>query len=111
MENHNTTWSKKEFKTYLMLLCANADFIESEDEKDIIKSKVNPDILKHIHKEFDADNDYQRLQKIINTSKRFGYSKDKADELLSKLKNLFFKDHNMGILEENMFRALKRLLS
>jgi len=110
MEKFKTEWTRVEFKTYLMLYCANADFIESEDEKDIIQSKVDKNILKHIHKEFDNDNDYQRLQKIIHTAERYGYTKDKAEELLSKLKILFFEDHNMGILEENMFRALKRLL-
>lgn len=111
MNDFTTQWSRVEFKTYLMLYCANADFIETEDEKEIIQSRVHKDILKHIHKEFDKDNDYQRIQKIVNTAERFGYTKDKVDELLSKLKELFFKDHDMDILEKNMFRGLKHLLT
>ncbi len=110
MVSYETDWTRNEFKAYLMLNCANADYIESEEEKELILSKVDKDTYKRIHKEFDKDNDYTRLQKIAHTAKRFGYSKDKADILLDKIKELFLTDHNLNVLEENMFRGLKRIL-
>ncbi len=110
MSEFTTDWTRVEFKTYLLLYCANADYIESEEEKELIKSRVNKDILKRIHKEFDKDNDYQQIQKITDTAERFGYTNAKADELLNKMKDLFFSDEDMGELEQNMFRGLKHLL-
>jgi len=112
MKDFNTQWSRMEFKTYLLLYCANADYIETEEEKEIIKSRVNKDILKNIHKEFDKDNDYQRMQKIVATAERFEYNHTQVDVLLDRMKHLFFPDgEEMGRLEENMFRGLKHLLS
>jgi hypothetical protein len=112
MNNFKTQWSRVEFKTYLLLYCANADFVETEEEKEIIQSRVNKDILKNIHKEFDNDNDYQRMQKIASTATRFEYDHNQVNVLIEKMKQLFFpKGEEMGTLEQNMFRGLKHLLS
>lgn len=112
MSEFSTKWSKTEFKTYLLLYFVNADFIESKEEKEVLKSKVNPDTLKNIHKEFDQDNDYQRIQKIIDTAERYNYTKENAIELLEKMKQLFFeKDSELGVLEENLLRGLSKLLT
>lgn len=110
METYETNWTRKEFKAYLMLNCANADYIETEEEKELILSKVDKDTYKRIHKEFDNDNDYIRLQKIAKTAKRFGYSKDKVDVLLDNMKQLFMQDHKFDSFEEYMYRGLKRIL-
>ncbi len=112
MKDFYTNWSRVEFKAYLLLYCANADYVETEDEKLLITSKVSTKLLKSIHKEFDKDNDYQRIQKIINAASSFGYTHKEADILLEKMKVLFFPEgHDMGTLEQNMFRGLKHLLS
>jgi uncharacterized protein (DUF2225 family) len=112
MSDFETKWSKIEFKTYLLVYCANADYVETEEEKEIIMSKVQKEVLKKIHKEFDNDNDYQRIQKIVHTANRFSYTHEKADVLLEKMKGIFFpKGYDMSSLEANMFRGLKHLLS
>lgn len=108
--SHAINWNHQEFQAYLLLYCAHADFIESEDEKEAIKSRVSVDTYKHIHKEFDKDNDYQRLQKIVQAVEELGYNKSEIHSLISKTKQLFFSDGDFGVLEENMFRALKRIL-
>ncbi len=110
METYETDWTREEFKAYLMLNCANADYIETEEEKELILSKVDKNTYKRIHKEFDNDNDYVRLQKIAQTAKRFGYTKDKADELLENMKQLFMQDHKFGVYEDYMYKGLKRIL-
>ena len=71
---------------------------------------MNKDTFKRIHKEFDKDNDYIRLQKIAHTAKRFGYTKDKVDVLLNNMKQLFMQDHKFGPYEEYMYKGLKRIL-
>jgi len=112
MKNFETKWSKVEFKAYLLLYCAHADYIETEEEKLLITSRVSNQLLKKIHREFDLDNDYQRIQKIAHTANVYGYTHKEADVLLAKMKDLFFPEgHDMGELEKNMFRGLKHLLA
>ena len=58
-------WSKKEFHTYLFIYCMNSDFKEAEEELTSITSKTNNEIYKQMHSEFEKDNDYESIQKII----------------------------------------------
>ena len=109
-ENFITNWTKPEFKAYLLLYCANADFIESTEEKEFIRRQVDEETFDKIHKEFDADNDYQSIQKIMLTAKRYNYSQDQINSLLEDIKKLFFSDGNFGTLERNLLVGLKRLL-
>jgi len=111
MEDFNTTWSNSEFHAYVLLHCAHADFIESNDEVDLIKSKVSESEYNHIHKEFDNDNDYQSIQKIMVTAKRLNYSGDQVEQLFSEMKELFLSDGEYGTLEHNLMLGLKHLLS
>ncbi len=111
MEGFGTNWSRHEFKAYLMLYCAHADFIETPEEKEIIKSKISEDTYNNIHKEFDKDNDYQSLQKILSTLKRFEYSHEQVDVLLNKMKELFLSDGEYDTVEQNLYLGLKHLLS
>ena len=110
MEEINTIWSRDELKVYILLYCAYADFIETETEQEYIKSKVGEEKYNKIHKEFDADNDYQRIQKIQSTVERFNYSKHEIDILFMNIKKLFLTDGSMDILEENIYRGLQHLL-
>ena len=112
MKDFETKWTKVEFKAYLLLYCAHADYVETEEEKLLITSRVSTKLLKTIHNEFDKDNDYQRIQKIVHSANSFGYTHKEVDVLLERVKELFFPEgHDMGTLEKNMFRGLKHLLA
>lgn len=110
MEEFTTNWSREELKAYILLYCAYADFIETEAEKEYIKAKVGEDKYQKIHKEFDQDNDYQRIQKIQATVARFDYSKNEVDRLFENIKKMFLTDGPVDILEENIYRGLQHLL-
>ncbi|MBL4668469.1 MAG: hypothetical protein HRT73_16555 [Flavobacteriales bacterium] len=111
MKDFNTNWTRNEFKAYILLYCANADFIETPEEIEMIKSKIDGDTYKSIHKDFDNDNDYQSLQKILSTLKRFEYSEAEIDVLFGKIKDLFLADGEYGTVEQNLYLGLKHLLS
>jgi len=104
-----TDWSKEEFKAYLLLYAANANFFETEAEKEIILSMVNPLIYRRIHKELDYDNDYQSIQKILYNIEKYNYSKENLDILIKDIQRVFDADRNHDILEDNMILALKKL--
>jgi len=110
MEDFTTDWTHQELKAYMLLYCANADFVVTPEEKEYIKSKVGSEEYKKIHREFEADNDYQRIQKINAAIERFQYSKEEIDEAFKSIKDLFLSDGEMDILELNIYRGLKHLL-
>lgn len=103
-------WTKNELVAYILLYMANTNFVESNTEKNIIISKVNMNTFQKIHDEFDNDNDYQSLQKIINGLKQHNYSMDDIDALFVDIKLLFLSDGEYDILEKNMFLYLKKIL-
>ncbi len=111
MEEFATDWTHQELKAYMLLYCANADFIISKEEKEFIKNKVGAEEYKRIHREFEEDNDYQRIQKINAAIERLNYSKEEIDEAFQSIKDLFLADGETDILEENIYRGLKHLLT
>ncbi len=107
MEND---WTENEFKAYLLLYAAHANFEESKAEIDFIKQRVGKKNLAHIHVEFDEDNDYQHIQKIQACVKRFAYKTEDIETLFSDMKALFVTDGRMDVLEQNLFLGLKHVL-
>ena len=63
-----------------------------------------------IHDEFDKDNDYQSIQKIMNGLKAHNYTQMDIDLLLADIKSLFFADGNFNVSERTMYKLLKKLL-
>ncbi|XOV67676.1 MAG: hypothetical protein ACFHU9_00630 [Fluviicola sp.] len=110
MSEVKTDWSKKEFKAYLMMYAANANFFESEEEKELIQGIVSDKTYKEIHRELDGDNDYQSIQKILHNIDKFNYKNEGINNLLADIKAVFNADGKVDTLEANMLRALKHLL-
>ena len=105
-----TDWTKAEFKAYLLTYAANANYFESEEEKEMIIKMVSSDIYKKVHRELAKDNDYQSIQKILFNIDKFNYSKDELQTLVEDIKTLFDADGINDTLESNMLLALKKLL-
>lgn len=109
MNTHDSNWTRPEFKAYLMSYAAQANFFESEEEKEEIIRLFSGETYKRVHKELEKDNDYQSLQKIMYNIEKFQYSKDDLDKLVADIRHLFDADGTKDILEENMLFALKKL--
>lgn len=105
-----TNWTRSEFKGYLLSYAANANYFESEEEKEMIKKMVSHDDYVKIHRELAKDNDYQSIQKIIHTLERFNYSKAELENLVGDINALMNADGEYDLLEENMLLALKKFL-
>ncbi len=103
-------WTKDELIAYILLYAANSDYQESNFERNAIIDKVDMQTFSDIHKEFDADNDYQSLQKIRKGIEVHQYSKDDLDNLFNDIKLLFYADGEFDLLEKNMMLYLKRIL-
>ena len=60
------TWSKEEFKLYLLIYAAQANLVEEEEEFDSIEAKFNKDDINRIYKDVKKLNDFHRCQIIID---------------------------------------------
>ena len=110
MKEVDTNWSKEELKVYILIYCANANFLESKAEKDFIISKIKGNSFERIHEEFDMDNDYQSIQKIRLALEKYGYSKEVAGQTFKEMEELFLSDGKYDILEQNLSRGLNHIL-
>lgn len=104
------TWSKDELIAYILLFAAHSDFKESNEERNIIISKVDMQTFQKIHSEFEQDNDYQAIQKIEKGLEQHNFTVKQIDHLLLEIKLLLNADHEYGVLERNMMRFLKKIL-
>ena len=104
-------WTKDELVAYVLLFAANSNFIEDNFERNEIITKVDMQTFQKIHDEFDADNDYQSIQKIIKGLEVHNYSKEDLDDLFVDIKMMFLSDGEYDILEQNMMLQLKKILS
>lgn len=104
-------WTKDELVAYVLLFGANSDFIENNHERNEIISKVDMATFQKIHDEFDEDNDYQSIQKIIAGLKAHNYTAEDLDDLFLDLKLMFLSDGEFDAIEQNMMLYLKKILS
>lgn len=111
MNEVKVDWDQNQFKAYLLIYAANSNFAETEEEKEVILSKVDPDTYKKMHREYEHDNDYQRLQKILAAIEKFGYSKEDLSQLREEIRQVLNSEGYHDELEENMFLYLKKIVS
>lgn len=111
MSNSNTDWSRSELRAYLLLYCANANFIKTKEETEQIRSKIDKTLFNKISKEFEGDNDYQSIQKIESAIKRLKYNKEEINALEDEIKGLFLADGNYDQMEKTLFFGLNKILN
>jgi len=106
-----SNWTKQELVAYILLYAANCNLDIDNHEKNVILSKVDMQTFQRVHDEFDKDNDYQSLQKIISALEEKHYSKVELDTLFDDIKRLFLSDGNYDVMEHNLYSYLKKILS
>ena len=109
--NKTMHWTKNELVAYTLLYAANSNFEEDNKERNLIIEKVDMNTFQKIHDEFDADNDFQSIEKIQAGLKEHNFTQDDVDKLLKDVKTMFFADGEFDVMERIMFRSLNKLLS
>jgi len=102
-------WTKKELLAYILIYVAHSDLKEDNHERNMIISHVDMQTFQNIHDEFDADNDFQSIQKILAGIEKHNYSKTDIDVLLTDIKILFFADGDFDIREQSFLMFFKRI--
>lgn len=110
MKEKSNEWSRAEFEAYLLIYCAHADFVKSEKEKALILEKVSAETYSKMNSEFEKDNDYQSIQKILNAAENFALSAEDITILLNEINAIFEADGKTSVEEHEIFIGLKRIL-
>ncbi|GGG57138.1 hypothetical protein [Bizionia arctica] len=110
MNSTGTTWTKQELQTYILLLCANADSEETEEELRLIKDKTEPSIFEKIYAEFNKDNEEQRFEKIDDTIQLHDYSNMELSKFRKEMHEIFFTDKKFGMMEQNLDKIMDNIL-
>jgi phosphopantothenoylcysteine synthetase/decarboxylase len=110
MNSKSNYWTKEELQTYILLLCANADSIETEEEINLIKSKTDADIFDKIYQEFSNDDDETRFDKIDENIQKHEYSNIELATFRREMHEIFFSDDKYHMMEKNLDRIMDNIL-
>ncbi|OSY89458.1 hypothetical protein WH52_02145 [Tenacibaculum holothuriorum] len=104
-------WSKREFEVYVLLYAAHCNFIETEEERNYILSKVDEATYNKMHTEIVAESDHINLEKIKLYLRDNKYSEAEKEKLIRDIKKVFFADGTVDVMEKKVFGVLQKILN
>ncbi len=107
----NLHWNHREFEAYVLLYAAHCNHFESKEEVDYIISRVDEKTFHKIHTEVVVDSDEENLNKIQQYLSENKISEDQKEVLLKDIKNVFFADGTVDVIEKKVFALLKKIIS
>lgn len=110
MKNHSPSWNKAELEIYIMLLCANADAVETKHELELIRSRSDKSTFDKIYKEFLQDSEEEGLDKIDDCIQHHEFDEMELADFRRDIYELFMTDGVMDRQETNIDRILDNIL-
>lgn len=110
MKNEFAQWSKAELKIYILMLCARIDCEESQEEIDLIKSKVDAATFDRLYKEFCGDDEDDCCEKIEDSIGIHDYSPKEINELKKEVLEVFNSDKKFLTKERYLDKVLDNIL-
>lgn len=104
------TLNKEEFKTLVMLYAANIDGNIQSEEVKIMLEKSGFDTVEKMEKLFGKMNDAEVLDCIRENKAQYAASEADRLDLIHDLCAIIEADEKTTVMEEQMVRALRRLL-
>lgn len=106
----NEYWSKSELQVYILLLCAQADNVETQDELSFIKSKATAATVAKMQLEIEGDTEDESLQKIQDNLAWHNYSPREIKELKKEMETIFLSDDKYLVKESSLSEILDNIL-
>ena len=103
-------WTKNEWQLYVLLLCANADYDQTESELALIQSKTEPATFDKILTEFQSDSEEERFRKIDEHVQLFEFSPLEIKALKQEMLAIFSSDKYISWQEEKIAKILDNLV-
>lgn len=105
-----TQWTKKELMIYILLMCANADNNQTEEELKMIKSKTDKNTFDKIYQEFKNDNEDTQFEKVDDTVQRHRFENIELINMRKEMFKIFFSDCNFSRMEKNLDRIMDNII-
>lgn len=99
-----------DFTCFLLTYVAEANYRITEGEKEIILAHVSPEKYERIVTFINNRSDYECLQLIDYYRNEFLTDNEKRTALLAEMEALYRADEQHSVLEQNMIRALRKLI-
>lgn len=110
MKSGQKHWTKAELQIYILLLCANADSNETEEEIQLIKSKTDQATFEKMYQEFSEDTEEISLEKIQDNLAVHEYSHKELSVLRKEMFEIFFSDKKYSMMENTLDKILDNIL-
>lgn len=110
MTTEENGWTKEELQVYILLLCANADNNETEEELEMIQAKVSKTTFVKMYAIFKGDSEEERLKKIDLNVHRHAYSTMELIAFRREVYEIFFSDCNFSMMEKRLDWTLDNIL-
>ncbi|MBT8295225.1 MAG: hypothetical protein KJP01_02695 [Gramella sp.] len=110
MTTKKQPWTKEELQIYILLLCANADSVETEEEMKLVKSKTDKSTFEKMYAEFSEDSEEESLEKIQDNLVMHEYSHKELTELRREMFEIFFSDKKFSMMENTLDKILDNIL-
>jgi len=110
MTTQTNKLTKKELQIYILLLCANADSKETEEELNAIKSKVDIESFDRIYKDFSSATEEERLEKIDDNVQLHMFENIELAQMRREMYEIFFSDCDFKMMERNLDRIMDNIL-
>ena len=104
------TLNKEEFKTLVMLYAANIDGVIQSEEVKVMLEKSGFDTVEKMENVFAKMNDAEALDCICENKAKFAATENDRLDLIHDLCAIIEADEKCTVMEEEMVRALRRLL-
>ena len=103
-------WTPQEFEAYVLLYAAHCNFFESKEEENYILSRVDATTYHKIHTEVIVDSDEENLNKIQQYISENKLNQHEKDALIRDIKNVFFADGSVDVIEKKVFNILRKII-
>jgi len=103
-------WTKREFEVYVLLYAVQCNHLETQEERDYILSKVDEETFNKMHTEITIENEAMNIKKIKHFLAFHEYTDEDKKSLIKDIKQVFFADGTVDLLEKNIFAFLKEII-
>ena len=104
------TLNKEEFKTLVMLYAANIDGNIKSEEVKVMLEKTGFDTVEKVEKLFDKMSDLEVLECIRENKAQYAATEADRLDLIHDLCAIIEADEKCTVMEEQMVRAMRRVL-
>ncbi len=109
MEEKIANWEYDDFLNFLLIHAAFSDLEISFREKKMIKKTASEDKYQELLEFYKYNSDFENMLIIHEFKDKYLTSKEKIDEVLNKVEDLFYADGDFSTNEKNLNIALRMI--